>query len=52
MIETTDKLALLHFRRQLEEALAILASGRVHAARLMLEKLLAEIEVRTKEKET
>ncbi len=52
MIETTDKLALLHFRQRLAAALAVLASGRVHEARVMLEKLLAETEVRAKEEKT
>ena len=47
MIETTDKLALLHFRQRLTAALEVLASGRLHEARLMLEKLLADVEVRT-----
>ncbi len=49
MTTITDKLALLHFRQRLAAALAVLTSGRIHEARVMLEKLLAEAEVRTKE---
>jgi hypothetical protein len=52
MIETTDKLAMLHFRQRLAAALEVLASGRVHEARVMLEKLLAEGEARVKGQET
>jgi len=52
MIETTDKLALFHFRQRLAASLEVMASGRVSEARVMLEKLLAEVDVQTKEKGT
>jgi len=46
MTQTTDKLAMFHFRQRLASALDVMATGRISEARLMLAKLYADADAR------